>query len=69
MIEIFRTNVTPPELAEQLTSALRERFPFAKINFDLDDCDKVLRIEGHQICAKTIVELVTARGFECEVLL
>jgi len=55
-------------MAEQLISTLRIRFPFSKINFDLEDCDKILRIEGNQICIQTIIELMKGRGFECEVL-
>ncbi len=33
MVEIFKTNVECNEVAEQLVSTLRIRFPFSKINF------------------------------------
>ncbi len=68
MVEVFKTNVERREMAEQLISTLRIRFPFSRINFDLEDCDKILRIEDTQICIKTIIELMNIRGFECEVL-
>ena len=68
MVEVFKTNVEQKEMAEQLVSTLRIHFPFSKINFDLEDCDKILRIEGNQICIQTIIELMKGRGFECEVL-
>ena len=68
MVEVFKTNVEQKEMAEQLVSTLYLRFPLSKINFDLEDCDKILRIEGHQICIQTIIELLNGRGFECEVL-
>ena len=68
MVEVFKTNVEQSQMAEQLISTLRIRFPFSKINFDLEDCDKILRIEGNQICIQTIIELMKGRGFECEVL-
>jgi len=68
MVEVFKTNVEQSQMAEQLISTLRIRFPFSKINFDLEDCDKILRIEGNQICIQTIIELMKRRGFECEVL-
>lgn len=68
MVEVFKTNVEKVELAEELKSALNVRFPFSKINFDLEDCDKILRVEGHAICIPTILELMKAKGVVCEVL-
>jgi len=68
MVEVFKTNVHRVEMAEQLVSTLRVRFPFSKINFDLEDCDRILRVEGNDVCIKTIIELISAHGFECKVL-
>jgi len=68
MVEVFKTNVQHREMSEQLASILRGRLPFVKINFDLDDCDKILRVEGNQICVETIIEILSTRGIECEVL-
>jgi len=68
MVEVFKTNVQHRELAEQLASILRGRFAFSKINFDLDDCDKVLRVEADQICVDTVIEILSTHGLECEVL-
>jgi hypothetical protein len=68
MVEVFKTNVQHPELAEQLVSILRDRFAFSKINFDLEDCDKILRVEDKQICVETIIEILSTHGLECEVL-
>ena len=42
----FKTNVQECELAHQLTQKLLLCFPHSKINFDLHDCDKILRVEG-----------------------
>jgi hypothetical protein len=49
MVEVFKTNVQDRELAEHIASILRGKFAFARINFDLDDCDKILRVESKQI--------------------
>ena len=68
MVEVFKTNVQHRELAEQLASILRGRFAFSKINFDLEDCDKILRVEDNQICVEAIIEILSNHGFECEVL-
>ena len=68
MVEVFKTNVEQKETAEQLLSVLQFDHPFSKINFDLEDCDRILRVEGTEICVNSIIELITRRGFECEVL-
>jgi len=68
MVEVFKTNVDRSELADQVISRLRDHFPFSKINFDLEDCDKILRIEGQEVCSDTIIDLLKTSGFECEAL-
>ena len=68
MVEVFKTNVQQHEQADQLASVLRSRFDFCKINFDLDDCDKILRVEGKQIFVEAIIEILNTHGLQCEVL-
>jgi hypothetical protein len=68
MVEVFKTNVRHRKLAEQLASILRRRFASSKVNFDLHDCDKILRVEDKQICAETIIEILSTHGLKCEVL-
>lgn len=68
MVEVFRTNIEEEELAKQLTLKLSVHFPHCKINFDLQDCDNILRVEGKQIVPEEIIELVTVHGYECQVL-
>ena len=51
-----------------LLSVLSETFPSCKINFDLSDCDKVLRVEGENMEALSIMILIKEYGFMCEVL-
>jgi hypothetical protein len=68
MVEVFKTNVQQHEQAEQLVSVLRGQFDFFKINFDLEDRDKILRVEGKQVCVETIIEILNTHGLQCEVL-
>ena len=48
---------------------LCEVFPSHKINFDLDDCDKILRMEGERIESEKIISLLNSNGHQCEMLL
>lgn len=68
MVEVFKTNVQHQEVAEQLASILQDQFAFSKINFDLEDCDKILRVEANQVCVETIIGILSDHGLECEVL-
>ena len=68
MVEVFKTNVESPELANLLTAKLLTQFPQYKINFDLQDCDNILRVEGKQVAPEKIIEVVSVHGCQCEVL-
>jgi hypothetical protein len=68
MIEVFKTNVQKKAQSKMLLCILSQTFPSFKINFDLSDCDKVLRIEGDNIEALPIMILVKEYGFKCEIL-
>lgn len=69
MVEVFKTNVTDKNHATKLVELLHRKFPGCKINFDLDDCDKVLRIEGPDADLTEPVRLIiNENGFICEVL-
>jgi hypothetical protein len=68
MVEVFKTNVQKKTQGKKLLCVLYEAFPSFKINFDLSDCDKVLRVEGDNMEALRIMLLVKENGFTCEIL-
>ena len=68
MVEVFKTNVQKKKQSKMLLSILSDTFPSFKINFDLSDSDKVLRIEGDNIETLRIVVILKAHGFTCEVI-
>jgi hypothetical protein len=66
MIEVFKTNVEGPEQSQILLRRLLAQFPQCRINFDLDDCDRVLRVEGENFAAGNVVRVLNEAGFVCE---
>ena len=68
MVEVFKTNINENGQASQVIQLLSLHFPSFKINFDLDDCDRILRVEGNSICSTTIREILSSVGFQVEVL-
>ena len=67
-IEVFKTNVVDREDAERLVLTLSALFPGTRINFDLHDCDKILRLEGSSFSVEKIIAVVQQHGFNCSVL-
>jgi hypothetical protein len=69
MIEIFKTNVQNKTQANWVTNLLQNDFSEAKINFDLNDCDKILRMEGiNQSHIAQIINDLNRLGIKCEIL-
>ncbi|MBS1653868.1 MAG: hypothetical protein JSU05_03410 [Bacteroidetes bacterium] len=68
MIEVFKTNVTDSMDAARLLQLLNRYFPQSRINFDLHDCDKILRVEGHDFITGQIIGLLQENGFHCSIL-
>jgi hypothetical protein len=68
MIEVFKTNVETTTDADSILDMLSGLFPASKINFDLQDCDNILRVEGKDFSSDKIVTLLKENGFHCTVL-
>ncbi|MGZ4012397.1 MAG: hypothetical protein ACXVPE_17290 [Bacteroidia bacterium] len=67
-IEVFRTNVKTKKNAAIVINLIRRTIPVGKVNFDLADCDKILRIEAKEIQVQTILNLLLDLGFSCHPL-
>jgi len=67
MIEIFCTNVSSRLQANNILDRLQKEFPQYEMNFDLEDCDRILRVDGKEdvVNRQAIIELV--KHFKCEI--
>jgi hypothetical protein len=68
IVEVFKTNVLDKRTAEKISVELTILFPNARINFDLDDCDRILRVESERITPTEVAQVLSSKGFVCEVL-
>ena len=68
MVEVFKTNVRSTRKAKLIIQKLAEEFPHHKINFDLSDCDRILRVQGNDILQRKIISIVTSLNYDCEIL-
>ena len=70
MVEIFKTNVTNKRLANKVLKTLNESLPCHCFNFDMDDCDRILRAQtdGTPVQANKILQLVMEQAVEISLL-
>ncbi len=69
MVEVFKTNIQDAQIADFIVGELEKHFPSATINFDLSDCDNILRIEYHENVIEKVFLLFEKLGHFCELLL
>jgi hypothetical protein len=70
MIEVFKTNVNHLNEAEMLIAKIKGQFEYYTANFDLEDCDRILRVVSTDgsIQASSLIEIVNNAGFTAVVL-
>ena len=70
MVEVFKTNVNCLEQAEVVLTEIRKVFGDYTVNFDLYDCDKILRVkcESGLIQNDLLICLLKELGYKAEVL-
>ena len=68
MVEIFKTNITDKVTSDIVLRQIQVIFPTARINFDLEDHENILRIEDFRVSVPDVIRFATGMGFHCEVL-
>ena len=67
-ILVFKTNVTSKKKVSMVAQLLASFPTIRQWNFDLDDCDKVLRIEAAGLNPGSVERLLLKAGFNCQEL-
>ena len=70
MVEVYSTNVENHDQADFILNQFAKVFPAYQINFDLEDCDNILRVESvlETIEVLRVISLLNDFGFIAEVL-
>lgn len=69
LVEVFKTNVHNKQEARVLIEKIYQRFELKHVNFDLEDCDRILRIEGDVIDPEDVLRFLNLQGVSAEILL
>ena len=68
MIYVFKTSVRHKKHVLQLSPYLNDLLQQSKWNFDLQDCDNILRIDSSEEILETVPKLLQDNGFHCSEL-
>ncbi|WKZ61300.1 MAG: hypothetical protein QY309_07380 [Cyclobacteriaceae bacterium] len=69
MIEVFKTNVNKRAQAEQLVQLIQQTFVGYNANFDLEDCDRILRIKSRTVInSDEVIRLLSRMDISVSVL-
>lgn len=68
MIYVFKTVVKTKTQVKKLKPLINQIVSSDKWNFDLEDCDKILRIDCEENIVLKIVDLLNIHKFNCEEL-
>ncbi len=65
MIFVFKTSVKYKIQIKNLKPQFDNILPKAKWNFDLEDCDKILRIDSEENIVLPIINLLKKHNYDC----
>ncbi|RYG21123.1 MAG: hypothetical protein EOO07_03440 [Chitinophagaceae bacterium] len=65
MIYVFKTSVSNKKAVLKLKPLLNKIINEFAWNFDLEDCDNILRLDTCARCSTAVVQLLWDKGFEC----
>ena len=70
MVEVFKTNVQHEQHAKIILNEIEALFVNYRATFDLDDCDKILRVESKSgfIQSSKLIHLLSECGYVAKVL-
>jgi hypothetical protein len=68
MVHVFKTSVVSKKQVQTVGSFLNILLPSEEWNFDLEDCDKILRVETEEVAPETVITILTSQGFYCDEL-
>ncbi|MCR8556638.1 methyltransferase type 11 [Mucilaginibacter sp. BJC16-A38] len=69
MVEIFKTNVKSKRLAGKVLKSLQSHLPAFQFNFDLDDCDRILRVQTSGCPVECVKIIHIVKGYEIDISL
>ena len=68
VVSVFKTSVTHTRLSEKIRKEIMLFNNVLTCNFDLEDCDKILRIRSETAISEKVIAHLNNKGLICEEL-
>lgn len=68
MVHVFKTSIETDEDIKKIKPKLDSLPTILRWNFDLEDCDNILRVEAPNVLSTEIIDLLVESNFECQEL-
>ena len=68
MVYVFKTSVKYKKQIKKIAPELDKINEIQEWNFDLEDCDKILRIKGRKLNPNSVSNIMCSLGFSCSEL-
>ncbi len=68
MVYVFKTSVKFKKQVKDLAPVLNNRLSKTAWNFDLEDCDKIFRVESDTDVSAKVISLFSQKGYMCKEL-
>jgi len=68
IISIYKTDINTKSKLRKVKTVLNRILLNSKWNFDLEDCDKILRVESDKNCSAFLITELSKIGIYCEEL-
>ncbi len=65
---VFKTSVSKREEVNKVRTLLKPIPAINKWNFDLEDCDNILRIVADRLSPRLVESVLQTAGFDCQEL-
>ena len=65
---VFKTSVTQQEQVSKVSALLTSIPHIKRWNFDLDDCDRILRVITDRVLPRHVETVLQTAGFNCQEL-
>jgi hypothetical protein len=67
-VSVFKTNVKSKKAVRELDKVFASLPKLSAWNFDLEDCDHILRTESSSNISEEIIDILQKQNFTCEEL-
>lgn len=68
MVAVFKTTVDSHKDSREIIESLRKELKGSIINFDLEDCDNILRVEADSVNTNFVKKVISEFNYQAKLI-